>query len=55
MPSRVFQPLIEVFLLVEQPRQRLSHWTQALAPLDDAAGAPPVAAVDAYYDPEVFP
>jgi hypothetical protein len=50
MPSRVFQPLVEVFLLVEQPRQRLSHWTQALAPLDGST-APPVASVDAYYDP----
>src|SRR6185436_7430999 len=39
-----------VFLLVEQPRQRLSHWSQALAPLD-AANAPPMATVDAYYDP----
>jgi PilZ domain-containing protein len=50
MPSLVFQPLIEVFLLVEQPRQRLSHWSQALAPLD-GINAPPVATVDAYYDP----
>lgn len=50
MPSRVFKPLVEVFLLVEQPRQRLSHWSQALAPLDDAK-APPVATVDAYFDP----
>jgi hypothetical protein len=50
MPSRVFQPLVEVFLLVEQPRQRLSHWSQALAPLD-AEDAPPVASVDAYFDP----
>ena len=50
MPARVYQPLIEVYLLVEQPRQRLSHWSQALAPLD-GADAPPLAAVDAYYDP----
>jgi PilZ domain-containing protein len=50
MPARVFSPLIEVFLLVEQPRQRLSHWTQALAPLDDLT-APPVATIDAYYEP----
>jgi hypothetical protein len=50
MPPRVFQPLVEVFLLVEQPRQRLSHWSQALAPLD-GPDAPPVASVDAYYDP----
>jgi hypothetical protein len=50
MPSRVTLPLVEVFLLVEQPRQRLSHWSQAMAPLDDAA-APVLASVDAYYDP----
>jgi hypothetical protein len=50
MPSRVFQPLVEVFLLVEQPRQRLSHWSQALAPLDGPT-APPLASVEAYYDP----
>src|SRR5262245_63315977 len=49
MQSRVSPPLVEVFLLVEQPRQRLSHWSQALAPLDDAA-APPLASVDVYYD-----
>src|SRR5579859_5108085 len=50
MPSRVTPPLVEVYLLLEQPRQRLSHWSQALAPLDDAA-APPLARIDAYYDP----
>lgn len=50
MPPRASSQLVEVFLLVEQPRQRLSHWSQALAPLDDPA-APPVASVDAYYDP----
>jgi hypothetical protein len=42
--------LIEVFLLVEQPRQRLGHWTQALAALD-AATAPQLSAIHAYYDP----
>jgi hypothetical protein len=50
MSSRVCQQLIEVFLLVEQPRQRLSHWSQTLAPLD-GPDAPPIASVDAYYDP----
>src|SRR5256885_1468013 len=50
MPSRVPPPLLEVFLLVEQPRQRLSHWSRALAALDDAT-APPLARIDAYYDP----
>lgn len=42
--------LVEVFLLVEQPRQRLSHWSQALAPLD-GEDAPRIASVDAYFDP----
>jgi hypothetical protein len=50
MPSRVFQPLVEVFLLVEQPRQRLSHWSQALSPLDGPS-APPIESVEAYFDP----
>src|SRR5262245_24323470 len=50
MVSRVPSPFTEVFLLVEQPRQRLLHWSQALAPLDDSA-APPLVSVDAYYDP----
>src|ERR1700760_4665599 len=43
-------PLIEVFFLVEQPRQRWSHWTQALAPIDDP-GSPAIASVDAFFDP----
>lgn len=50
MPPRVPPPLVEVFLLVEQPRQRLTHWSQALAPLDDPS-APAPGSVDAYYDP----
>jgi len=50
MQPRSFPPLIEAFLIVEQPRQRLSHWTQALAPLDDGR-APPLATITAYYDP----
>jgi hypothetical protein len=50
MHARVFQQLVEVFLLVEQPRQRLSHWSQALAPLDGPK-APSLSSVDAYYDP----
>ncbi|HEY1554377.1 MAG TPA: PilZ domain-containing protein [Kofleriaceae bacterium] len=41
--------LVEAFLLVEQPRQRISHWTQALAALD-ASTAPPLASVHAFYD-----
>lgn len=50
MSSQTFPPLIEAFLILEQPRQRLSHWTQALAPLDHER-APPLASVDGYYDP----
>ena len=42
--------LVEAFLLIEQPRQRIGHWTQALAALDSAM-APPLAAVHAFYDP----
>jgi hypothetical protein len=41
---------MEVFFVVDQPRQRLSHWMQALAPLDDQS-APEVECVDAYYEP----
>lgn len=40
----------EAFLLVEQPRQRIGHWTNALAALDSPF-APTLAAVVAYYDP----
>lgn len=43
--------IIEAFLILEQPRQRLSYWTQALASLDDDR-APPLAGITAYYDPE---
>ena len=50
MTTRDFPPLIEAYLLVEQPRQRLSHWTQALAALDSRM-APPLAAIVAFYDP----
>ncbi len=50
MTTRSYTPLIDAFLIVEQPRQRLSHWSQALAPLDDGR-APPLASVTAYYDP----
>lgn len=42
--------LVATYLLVEQPRQRISHWTQALAALDSDA-APPLGEVRAYYDP----
>ena len=43
-------PLVEAFLLIEQPRQRLGHWTKALAALD-GSGAPSPTAIVAYYDP----
>lgn len=43
-------PLVEAFLVVDQPRQRLSHWLQVLGPLDDPR-APALAGVAAYYDP----
>ncbi len=42
--------IVETFLLIEQPRQRLGHWQQVLAPLD-SSHAPPLANVIAYYDP----
>lgn len=41
---------VEAFLLIEQPRQRIGHWTKALAALDEP-NAPPVMAIIAYYDP----
>ena len=41
---------VEAFLLIEQPRQRLSFWSQTLAALD-AQGAPRTTAIVAYYDP----
>jgi len=43
-------PLVEVYLVVEQPRQRLGHWLSVLAPLDTMS-APPLASVSAHYDP----
>lgn len=47
-----YPPLVDAYLIVDQPRQRLSHWSQALAPLDDPR-APALAAVTAYYDPQL--
>jgi hypothetical protein len=41
---------LEAFLLIEQPRQRLGHWTTALAALDSPLAPAPTAVV-AYYDP----
>ena len=45
-----YPPLVEAFLLIEQPRQRLGHWITALAALDSPS-APPLAAIIAYYNP----
>jgi hypothetical protein len=42
--------LVEAFLLIEQPRQRLGYWTTALATLDSPL-SPPIVSVVAYYDP----
>jgi PilZ domain len=41
---------LEAFLLIEQPRQRLGHWTSALASLDSHFAPAPIAVI-AYYDP----
>lgn len=50
MQPRLYPPSIEAYLIIEQPRQRLSHWTKSIAPLDDHR-APALASVAAYYDP----
>jgi hypothetical protein len=50
MQSPVPPPLVEAFLVVDQPKQRLSHWLKALAALDDRR-APPLASITAYYEP----
>jgi hypothetical protein len=50
MQTKETSQRIEAFLLVEQPRQRLGHWINALAALDSPF-APTLAAVVAYYDP----
>jgi hypothetical protein len=51
MHPRSFPPLVEAFLIIEQPRQRLSHWIATLSALDSDE-APPLASVTAYWDPE---
>jgi len=43
--------LVEAFLIIEQPRQRLSHWISTLASLDSDL-APPLATITAYWDPQ---
>lgn len=50
MPSSSTPTVLEAFLLIEQPRQRLGHWSNALAALDSPF-APTKLAVVAYYDP----
>ncbi len=50
MHSSENPPTVEAFLLIEQPRQRLGHWTKALAGLDGPT-APPTVSITAYYDP----
>ncbi|HWO24965.1 MAG TPA: PilZ domain-containing protein [Kofleriaceae bacterium] len=48
--DNAFPPIVLAYLVLDQPRQRLAHWTAALAALDDQA-APPLATVDGHYDP----
>ena len=43
-------PLFEAFLIIDQPRQRLSHWCTVLSPLDDPS-APPLTTATVHYDP----
>ena len=50
MKPGTFPPLVEAFLILDQPRQRLGYWTQLLAPLDDGR-APRYATITAYFDP----
>lgn len=50
MPANENLELVDAYLLIEQPRQRLGHWTQALAALDSPS-APALAAITAFYDP----
>jgi hypothetical protein len=47
--ARERMSIVQAFLLIEQPRQRLGHWSQALAALD-SPHAPPLAAIHGYYD-----
>lgn len=49
-PTQVTPTIVEAFLLIEQPRQRLGHWIRALTPID-APNAPPLLACVGYYDP----
>ncbi|MDQ3341800.1 MAG: hypothetical protein M4D80_42170 [Myxococcota bacterium] len=51
MQPRSYPPLIEAFLIIEQPRQRVSHWISTLSALDRDE-APPLATITAYWDPQ---
>lgn len=50
MQPREITQLVEAYLVIDQPRQRMSHWSNALGLLD-AHAAPALAEVAAYYDP----
>lgn len=50
MEPRDVPLFVEAYLVIDQPRQRHSHWVSALAILDDRR-APPVASVSAHYEP----
>ncbi len=41
--------ILDTFLVLELPRQRASHWSQALSPLDDP-DAPVITSIAAFYD-----
>ncbi|MBA3452486.1 MAG: PilZ domain-containing protein, partial [Deltaproteobacteria bacterium] len=51
MQPRETTQLVEAYLVVDQPRQRMSYWSNALGLLD-AHATPPLADVAAYYDPD---
>lgn len=43
-------PLFEAYLIIDQPRQRLSHWCAVLSPLDEPS-APALTTATVHYDP----
>jgi hypothetical protein len=49
MQTTPSQSLVEAYLLIEQPRQRLGHWSNVLAALDSPL-APTLSSVVALYD-----
>lgn len=50
MKPGTFPPLVEAILILDQPRQRLGHWSHLLAPIDDGR-APRFATITASFDP----